>query len=191
MSHFGIDKDRFVNLPFDQFDCIICSEVVLDPVECDVCGRLFCKMCINDWMSKNPATHCPNRCNSKIKNVTSKALLKVYNSLRIRCSNPNCLKEMNLGDLKLHEDRCLKPKCWNFQVCEQIQDNRIQSELPVCSILCEIVHQLSKSKDNKKKQYQILSSYLKSVVGNQPQQINPPSSFQTLCWDPSRSGTGI
>lgn len=34
MAHSGYDKERFTNLPFDQFDCIICSEVVMDPMEC-------------------------------------------------------------------------------------------------------------------------------------------------------------
>ena len=83
-------------------------------MECDSCGKLFCKPCITDWISKNPAIRCPQKCNSQIIAVRSKALIKVYKNLDIKCSNPKCDKICKLGDIDAHEDFCLKPKCWNF-----------------------------------------------------------------------------
>jgi hypothetical protein len=32
MAHAGYDKERFVGLTFGEFDCVICSEVVMDPL---------------------------------------------------------------------------------------------------------------------------------------------------------------
>ena len=34
MAHSGYDKERFINLDFDSFDCLICCEIAVDPVEC-------------------------------------------------------------------------------------------------------------------------------------------------------------
>lgn len=102
MAHSGLEKQRFVGLGFDEFDCLICSEVALDPMECDFCGKIFCKICISDWISKNPVAKCPNRCTSQITPIRSKALLKVYKNLDVKCSNPKCDEILKLGDLDAH-----------------------------------------------------------------------------------------
>ena len=117
MAHSGLDKERFVNLNFDNFDCLICCEIVVDPLECEICGKLFCKICIGDWIRKNPAVRCPNRCASQIMPIKSMALKKLYNNLDIRCSNPKCNKVVKLFDLYSHEELCLKVKCWNYENC--------------------------------------------------------------------------
>lgn len=76
---------------------------------------MFCKICINDWINKNPASKCPNRCPSpKILAVTSKALLKLYNDLDVECINPKCKRLIKLIDLDKHEQLCTKIKCWNY-----------------------------------------------------------------------------
>lgn len=62
MAQYGYDKERFVNLTVDEFDCIICSEIAKNPTECQGCGKMFCKVCINDWIKKQPGSKCPNRC---------------------------------------------------------------------------------------------------------------------------------
>lgn len=90
----------------------------MEPWECDSCGRLFCKICITDWITKNSAAKCPNRCNnSKIAPIFSKALQKMYANLDIKCSNKKCNKTVKLSDLQKHEDTCLKIKCWNVELC--------------------------------------------------------------------------
>jgi len=90
----------------------------MDPVECENCGKMFCKICINDWISKNPVTKCPNRCaTTKFGALKSKALLRTYLALKIKCSNPKCGEAVPLGNLAEHEAICLKVKCWNFAVC--------------------------------------------------------------------------
>jgi hypothetical protein len=64
---------------------------------------MFCKICVTDWINKNPAAKCPNRCvEPRIDAIKSKALLKLYNDLDIKCSNPKCLKIIKLIDLSTH-----------------------------------------------------------------------------------------
>ena len=83
-----------------------------------MCGKLYCKICINDWISKNPLTKCPNRCaNSNFTPIKNKALLRTYHSLQIKCINPKCTSVLKLSEIKQHEEICLKIKCWNYGVC--------------------------------------------------------------------------
>jgi len=51
-EEFGYDKDRFVNLTGESFDCLICSQVVRFPKECTSCGNMYCGPCIDSWLQK-------------------------------------------------------------------------------------------------------------------------------------------
>ena len=133
MTTAGYDPDRFIGLTNDAFECIICSQVVMDPFECHGCGKLFCKLCIADWINKNPASKCPNRCSSQITAIFSKALIRMYSNLDILCSNKQCKKKIKLSDIKKHEEFCFKVKCWNVVNCEQVQNDQLMTEYPCCS----------------------------------------------------------
>ena len=39
--------------------CSICLDLVMEPVECQKCSKLFCKECINNWLQNS--TQCPNK----------------------------------------------------------------------------------------------------------------------------------
>jgi hypothetical protein len=42
----------------DSLTCGICLEILREPMECDNCRKLFCKMCITKW-DKGCPYHCP------------------------------------------------------------------------------------------------------------------------------------
>ena len=42
----GIDTDRFVSTVNDELICIICSEVLENPMECSTCQTNYCESCI-------------------------------------------------------------------------------------------------------------------------------------------------
>jgi hypothetical protein len=44
---------------------------------------------------------CPNRCTGQIKDMTSRALINIYNDLNIKCSK-GCNKTIKLIDLPKH-----------------------------------------------------------------------------------------
>jgi len=52
MADMGYDKDRFIKLDSDNFDCPICTMVAKNPKDCSSCGSIFCTACIEDWMRK-------------------------------------------------------------------------------------------------------------------------------------------
>lgn len=192
MAQSGYDQDRFVTAPSDVFECIICSLIVIEPYECHHCGKLYCKGCIADWGKKNGAQKCPNRCESTITPIFSKALQRMYLSLDIKCSNNKCKKAVKLIDLAKHEENCLKIKCWNYQACEQPQNDKLKFGQPCCSVLCSAVLDLVNNFGNNKKMYEILGQFCKSpVIINPINPINPTVSSGGSNWDPAKCGTGI
>lgn len=52
MAEFGYDKERFIDLITDNFDCPVCTLVARNPKDCNNCGSVFCSSCIDDWMKK-------------------------------------------------------------------------------------------------------------------------------------------
>ena len=116
----GYETDRFNPAPKDELLCIICTEVLEDPLECSYCQTNFCSSCINMWQKKNNL--CPNRCELKLQN-SHKFLRSVLDNLIISCSNKalGCLVECKLEYIKKHESQeCeyRKIKCKN-DGCEE------------------------------------------------------------------------
>lgn len=81
------------------------------------------------------------------------ALKKLYNNLDIRCSNHKCNKVVKLIDLQVHEEMCLKVKCWNFDNCEKVQNESIKYKKACCSTVCEVLDKLKENFGNNKKMY--------------------------------------
>lgn len=47
----------------------------------------------------------------------SKALMRMYNNLEIKCNNPKCGKVVKLCDIVKHEEDCNTPNCLNYNNC--------------------------------------------------------------------------
>jgi hypothetical protein len=57
-------KDEFYSKNQDFLLCKLCQDILIEPMKCSNCNNLFCKKCIDDWMTTNGK--CPNNCkNSK------------------------------------------------------------------------------------------------------------------------------
>jgi len=100
------DKDNV------DYLCAICKGFMLPDTCIELkCGHLFCKNCIynvNNTISLS--AKCP-LCNKKsntfkyIKNSNQFAY-KILSSVKIRCPNEGCTKELLAGDLKYHFKKC-------------------------------------------------------------------------------------
>ena len=53
-----IRKFSFVSEPDDSLKCLICLEVAEEPWEHDMCGRLFCKECLDRHGKDKPCPNC-------------------------------------------------------------------------------------------------------------------------------------
>ena len=139
MEFLGITSDRFVGDKFENFTCVICSEVIILPLMCGECEHLFCSNCIKEWLKKND--YCPFKCrgNNKMElKEIPKSIKKLYNSLKIRCSKASCTKILELGELLEHEYNCSNQKCCNSERCKSDAKIIIKSTI-TCSEKCYIV----------------------------------------------------
>ena len=49
-----LNEAQAIMQPLDQdFVCGLCSFVVCNPSECDICDKLSCKNCLQKWKEKN------------------------------------------------------------------------------------------------------------------------------------------
>ena len=171
--------------------CLICTNVVLDPCECHGCGKLFCKVCISNWSTKNSDIKCPNRCTvNQITPIFSKALQRFYSNLDIRCSNAKCLKVVKLSDLPKHELMCKMSKCWNFELCQTAANEKLITLKPCCSEICRTLYELQEKIGDKKALFEVIGKFLSSKIELPPIPKPYPTSA-ALAWDPSKTGGGI
>jgi E3 ubiquitin-protein ligase NRDP1 len=144
-DEFGYDKDRFVNLVGESFDCLICSQVVRLPKECQSCGNMYCGACIDSWLKKKK--ECPNRCPVSAGSIQpiGKALMRIYNDLDIRCKYyDQCKTVLKISDLEDHEKVCQIPKCENFEICGNRSKKEYQPHT-VCDPNCLLLSKIKQS----------------------------------------------
>ena len=123
-SYFGgYAQDRFQVSVDKNFFCIICIEVLKDPVQCHN-QHYFCKVCITKHLQNSQT------CPVCVDNLTEEALCKpprivtdYLNGLIINCSHSErgCTEMMELGRLKTHEAVCTyKPVACSSEQCSVI-----------------------------------------------------------------------
>ena len=82
--------------------CGICLDLVMDPVECENCSKLFCNECINGWLQNS--NQCPNKHIFKnaqfLDEWINNSLLKIY----LIC--PNCNSPYNYNYWENHLKVC-------------------------------------------------------------------------------------
>jgi hypothetical protein len=129
----GYDPDRFAEEVISDLICIICSEVLEDPVECSKCQTNFCRACIDDWSARK--AECPNRC-ALVLQAPHRFLKTTLGQLKIRCSNEGCEQVVNLEQLTQHETgQCgfRLMKCSNAGCSVALAANELQLHSPNCS----------------------------------------------------------
>ncbi|XP_037050084.1 uncharacterized protein LOC119084270 [Bradysia coprophila] len=104
----GYDLRRFVGEIEEEFVCSICRRVLEDPLQ-SKCEHMFCRECIQDWLSKNAS--CPD-CRKKLTiddmQAPGRIIRNLFNKLIIRCNfeDQGCRKMIMLEYLEDHGENC-------------------------------------------------------------------------------------
>lgn len=89
-----------------EFICVVCTGVVLDPVECKECSSLYCKGCL-----KNSDMPCPKRCGGQEYTKVNRLVMNQLNKLPFRCQfGPKCIKEVPYDQYVAHFKECPEGK---------------------------------------------------------------------------------
>ena len=105
----GYDEERFVTTINRNFLCLICFNVLKDPVMCSRNQHCFCRSCISQHLRN--AKRCPT-CNDELTVQTlaepQRIVKEVINELNIHCvyNNRGCQEIAQLQHLDRHEDTC-------------------------------------------------------------------------------------
>ena len=89
----------------DLLTCPICLNILITPVQCNICNKCFCEPCINNYINLN--NKCPFNCPSP-QYLGNKFVDNVLSILKFQCKN-GCKQIVNYNDLEKHyEEDCKK-----------------------------------------------------------------------------------
>ena len=107
-KNFTLDRNDAVdaNQINDDFICLICLNVVLNPVHCGNCQALFCKTCVRKWIGRASIKQCPKRCGNgkEFKESALNRLIKnQLDAIVFRCpSDTGCGKTFSYAEKHKH-----------------------------------------------------------------------------------------
>ena len=156
-SYFGgYAQDRFQVSVDKNFFCIICTEVLKDPVQCHN-QHYFCKACITKHLQNSQT------CPVCVEKLTVEALSKpprivtdYLNGLIINCghSERGCTETMELGTLKTHEAVCTyKPVACSSEQCSAIVNIKDLEEHETKNCEYRLIHCLECDEKMSSKKY--------------------------------------
>ena len=89
-----------------EFLCVVCTGVVLDPVECKECSSLYCKHCL-----KSMDMLCPKRCGGSEYTKVNRLVMNSLNKIPFRCQfQPACDKVVPYEGYQSHYRECPEGK---------------------------------------------------------------------------------
>ena len=135
----GYDDERFEQIVSETLHCIICTNVIKDPVMCQRNEHLFCRACITIHLMYS------NTCPTCMEPLTVETLrqartaMNLLSELKIHCEfyKRGCGKFVLLGDLERHVADCgFAPAVCSNEGC-QLEVNKqdlLHHETTVCEL---------------------------------------------------------
>ncbi|CAB4014215.1 RING finger 151-like [Paramuricea clavata] len=124
----GYEDSRFETQVDESLHCVICTEVLKDPVQCRRNEHHFCRNCITKHLrhSRNCLT-CKDPLTVETLARPQRFLANTLSSLKISCENSErgCRKVVELGSLDTHVATCgFSPMPCSNDQCEEIISRR-------------------------------------------------------------------
>ena len=125
----GYDDERFVSIVDQNFHCLICYNVLKDPVMCRRNQHHFCHGCITEHLRRNSHT-CPTCADELTVETLAEVprIVKTYlNERKIRCDyeDRGCRELVQLQNLSRHVAECgFSPVVCGNQGCNQTISKR-------------------------------------------------------------------
>jgi hypothetical protein len=122
----GYDIKRFIGGKVnEEFVCVICQDVLEEPVMVSICEHIFCDGCIRGWILEKK--ECP--VDRKVISESHlrdpfRAFKNLLNQLEITCdySALGCNKQLKLENLKIHTKECEFDPEKHIIKCERNQE---------------------------------------------------------------------
>ena len=134
----GYDEERFVTTITRNFLCLICFNVLKDPVLCPRNQHCFCRGCITKHLENSQrCPTCADELTQETLTVPSRMVREYLDELNIRCvyHDRGCQEIVQLQHLDQHEDSCgFTPAVCRNQGCGATLNKRdlIHHESELC-----------------------------------------------------------
>ena len=122
----GIDPDLLIG-DFSQLTstltCMICINLVNQPICCSKCSKMFCKKCIDAYIKFNK--NCPLRCENFFPKEIDLYFKNIINSIKVKCPlhTKGCKITLFPKEFNHHLENCkyLSIKC---NICSEMDINK-------------------------------------------------------------------
>ena len=136
----GYEDERFEQIVSQTLHCIICTNVIKDPVMCQRNEHLFCRACITiHLMYSSTCPTCMEPLTAETLRQASRTVMNLLSELKIRCEffDRGCGKFVQLEDLERHVADCgFAPAVCSNEGC-QLEVNKqdlLHHETAVCEL---------------------------------------------------------
>ena len=136
----GYEDERFEHVVSQTLHCIICTNVIKDPVMCQRNEHLFCRACIIiHLMYSSTCPTCMEPLTVETLRQPSRTVMNLLSELKIRCEffDRGCGKFVQLEDLERHVADCgFAPAVCSNEGC-QLEVNKqdlLHHETAVCEL---------------------------------------------------------
>ena len=136
----GYEDERFEHIVSQTLHCIICTNVIKDPVMCQRNEHLFCRACITiHLMYSSTCPTCMEPLTVETLRQPSRTVMNLLSELKIRCEffDRGCGKFVQLEDLERHVADCgFAPAVCSNEGC-QLEVNKqdlLHHETAVCEL---------------------------------------------------------
>jgi hypothetical protein len=97
----------------EELVCVICMNIVYDPLSCSKCQTLFCSQCIKEWLRLK--IYCPIKCQNVSAQPIHKKVKDLLSKIKIKCprNSAGCKESPFYENLESHLKNCeiLKFRC--------------------------------------------------------------------------------
>ena len=100
-----IIKDEIYNLFKDTITSPLCFSILINPVMCMKCQKVYCKKCIDNWCKEHPK--CPNQCTDP-NYQRSLGKNDILSKLKFKCEK--CENIIEYDNAKKHFESCKMDK---------------------------------------------------------------------------------
>ena len=97
-----------MNLPPEDYCCMICAKVLNEPNVTDCCGQHFCQVCLEQWFEKNERKICPHCRSQSFSYMRYLPLKRKISSFQVYCTyqEQGCDVISTIGELDAHREVC-------------------------------------------------------------------------------------
>jgi hypothetical protein len=179
-KHAVYEDERFEDVVSENFHCVICTNVLKDPVMCCHNEHIFCRACITKHLARSQlCPSCVEPLTVDTLRVPPRIVLNCLSEFKIRCDfyDRGCQQIVQLGKLERHVKECgFTPAVCSNEGCQSEMNARdlIHHETALCEkrrVQCHNCSELKQEMETVKETLTTANKKLDGIEAKQQQLV--------------------